>query len=228
MGESYVPLGGNNFSKVINDIKLAKPDVIFNTVNGASNLSLFQALRAAKIYPKAIPTISFSIFEDEITKFETAELAGNYFVWNYLQSLDNKSNQGFVAKFKARYGENRSIGNPMATTYAGVMLWAKAVERAGTIIDVHQVRLMASDMSMQGSESMMYIDPKTQHTWKPMHIVEITEQKQLKIVWFSNAPVAPKPFPETRSEEQWFHYLNQLQKSWNGSWHAEITLETNN
>ena len=46
-GEEYVPLGGTDFSAVINKIKVAKPDIIFNTLNGDSNVSFFKQMAAA-------------------------------------------------------------------------------------------------------------------------------------------------------------------------------------
>ena len=44
VGEAYVPLGGENFAAIAREIKRARPDVILNTVNGASNIGLFGAL----------------------------------------------------------------------------------------------------------------------------------------------------------------------------------------
>ena len=39
VGEEYTPLGHMEYSTVVNKIKAAKPDVIFNTVNGDSNVA---------------------------------------------------------------------------------------------------------------------------------------------------------------------------------------------
>ena len=217
VGETYVPLGSHDFAAAVAEIKQVKPDMIFSTINGASNLSFFKTLRANNIYPKDIPTFSFSISEDELNKFKNIEMSGDYLVWNYLQGLDNKLNQDFVKHFKDRYGENRSIGNPMVTAYMGVYLWAKAVKKAGSS-DVEKVRKNASDLSIQGPSGMKYIEQKTQHTWMSMHIAKIGKQNQLQSVWFSKVPIAPKPYPDSRTVEQWTLYLNNLQENWGGYW----------
>ena len=195
--------------------------MIFSTVNGASNLSYFKALRANEIFPEDIPTFSFSISEDELTKFENIEMAGDYLVWNYLQGLDNKLIQAFVKRFKDRYGKNRSIGSPMMTAYMGVHLWAKAVERAGSS-NVNKVKQTAIDLSIQGPGGMIYIEKKTQHTWMPIHIAKINKQNRLQSVWFSKVPIAPKPYPDSRTVEEWTQYINNLQNSWGGTGRQHI------
>ncbi len=43
-GEEYVPLGGSDFSAVINKIKVAKPTIVFSTLNGDSNVSFFKQI----------------------------------------------------------------------------------------------------------------------------------------------------------------------------------------
>src|SRR5256885_607452 len=64
-GEEYVPLGGTDFSSVISKIKLAGPDIIFNTLNGDSNVSFFKQASAAGMPPSKLPVMSFSIAEQE-------------------------------------------------------------------------------------------------------------------------------------------------------------------
>lgn len=222
VGEQYVRLGSESseaFKRIAEDIKQKQPDVIFNTVNGTSNLVFFKALRNAGIYPKDIPTISFSISEDELRYYDGVELAGDILVWNYLQGLDNALNQNFVKAFKHKYGKDRSIGNPMITAYTGVKLWAKAVELAGSS-DVRKVRAHASDLSINGPSGMMYVEPVTQHTWKSVHIAKISKDKRLESIWYSKVPIAPEPYPSTRSTSEWDTFLVELRNSWDGQWQA--------
>ena len=66
VGEAYVPLNGANFTGIVRQIKRDRPSVIFNTVNGASNIALFMALHDAGINAGRIPVVSFSIAEEEV------------------------------------------------------------------------------------------------------------------------------------------------------------------
>ncbi|MCW8880471.1 MAG: urea ABC transporter substrate-binding protein [Kangiellaceae bacterium] len=209
VGESYVELGETDFSSVIEKIKSTKPQVIFNTINGDSNLSFFKALRDNQIMPEETPTFSFSISEDELTQFNGTQMAGDFLVWNYLQDLDNRFNQNFVSRFKAKYGEDRVIGNPMVSAYLGVHLWAKAVNSAKSS-DVERVLSTATDLSIQGPSGMVYVETANRHTWKPIHIAKIEPGNRLKSVWFSKIPIAPKPFPESRSREEWLEFIEGL------------------
>ena len=51
VGEDYFPLGSTQFNSVINKIKLTKPDVIFTTVVGGSNVAFYKQLKAAAREP---------------------------------------------------------------------------------------------------------------------------------------------------------------------------------
>jgi len=72
VGEVYVPMGGKDFSDVIEDILNEKPDVIINSINGDSNIYFFKQLEEAGISYDKIPIMSFSISEEEINKIGVA------------------------------------------------------------------------------------------------------------------------------------------------------------
>jgi len=225
VGEQYVPLGGSEFDAIVQDIKRLKPDVIFNTINGSSNIHFFKALRQQGVVSTDIPTFSFSMSETDLLNIDQQDIAGDYLVSNYLQSLDNKVNQAFIERFKRRFGKRRVISDAMQTAYTGVQLWAKAVTRAGSS-QVDKVRQLATDMSIQGPSGMVYVEQATQHTWKSMRIAQVQYDRQLKSVWFSKVPIAPEPYPKSRSVDQWQAYLDALYKQWGGQWEARN--ESNN
>jgi urea transport system substrate-binding protein len=77
VGEAYLPLGGADAKPVVAQILQAKPDVILNTINGDSNVAFFRELRAAGIHPNAVPTISFSIGEEELRHLNVPAMAGD-------------------------------------------------------------------------------------------------------------------------------------------------------
>lgn len=218
-GEAYAPLGSADFDKIVDDITRTQPDVIFNTLNGDSNVHFFRALRGRGITPDNVPTFSFSISEVELQTYENVDMQGDYLVWNYLQNLDNEQNIAFVKRFKEKFGDDRVIGNSMHVAYLGVHLWAKAVTRAGSSAP-EKVVLAASDISILGPGGMTYVEPKTHHTWKSIHIAKITAAKELESVWFSKIPIAPKPYPKTRTPEQWHTLLEDLKNKWDGQWQA--------
>ncbi|HEX9063304.1 MAG TPA: transporter substrate-binding protein, partial [Clostridia bacterium] len=66
IAEEYTPLGHTDYSTIVNKIKAAKPDVVFNTLNGDSNVAFFKQLKDAGITSKDLTTCSVSIAEEEV------------------------------------------------------------------------------------------------------------------------------------------------------------------
>jgi len=217
LGEEYRILGDRNFTEIVEKIIESQPDVILNTINGNSNISFFQELRKRGIYPENIPIISFSIAEDEIRKFGAEDMKGDYAAWNYFQSLDTLENKVFVANFKKKYGSDRVTDDPMQAGYIGPYLFAKAVEKAGKN-DVNAIREAVKGMTFSAPEGIVGVDPETQHVWKTVRIGRILEDGQFEIVYSTEVPIEPVPYPKYKSEEEWHTFLQELYNGWGRSW----------
>ena len=217
VGEDYILLGSVDVKSVIDKIVEAKPDVILNTINGDSNVAFFRELRKAGITPDKIPTVSFSLAEDELRSLKADDMIGDYAAWNYFQSIDSDSNVNFVKNFKAKYGADRVTDDPMEAAYFGVYLWAQAVTDAGSD-DVNDIRKAIKNQSLNAPEGTVYIDADNQHTWKIVRIGKIKPDGQFDIVWSSDKPIRPVPYPIYRSQEDWEKFLDDLYKGWNGNW----------
>lgn len=217
VGEHYLLLGSQEVKMVVEQVLATHPDVILNTINGDSNVVFFKALRTAGITPAEIPTMSFSLAENELRGFDSKMVAGDYAAWNYFQSLDSQRNRDFVARFKARYGPDRVTDDPIEAAYFGVHLWAEAVREAGSS-QVHRVRQAVGGQSYPAPEGTVYIDPTTQHTWKSVRIGRIVEGGQFAIEWSSDKPVRPVPYPFYRTRSDWEHYLDAMHQDWGGRW----------
>lgn len=206
VGERYLPLGGADVSAVVADIARLRPDLIVNTVNGDSNLALFRALsvRVDNGAPP-VPTLSFSIGEVEAQQLGAA-FAGHYAAWSYFQSLPGTANAAFVAAFRRRYGAQRAIDDPMATAYAGVLLWASAV-RAAETAEPAAVASALAYRSVAAPMGMFAIDAQTRHAPHVLHIGKARADGQFDIVWSSDGAIAPKPFPLQHSPADWRRLL---------------------
>ncbi|WP_041722911.1 urea ABC transporter substrate-binding protein [Caldicellulosiruptor saccharolyticus] len=193
VGEEYTPLGHTDYSSVINKIKAAKPDVVFNTLNGDSNVAFFKQLKDAGIDANTLPVMSVSIAEEEIKGIGPEYLKGHLVTWNYFQSVDTPENKEFVEKYKKKYGEDRVTDDPIEAAYIGVYLWAKAVEKAGST-DVDKVREAAKGIEFNAPEGPVKIDGDNQHLYKTVRIGEILENGQIRELWKTNKPVKPDPY----------------------------------
>jgi len=219
VGEEYISLGSHEVGRAVRGIVAKRPDVILNTINGDSNVAFFKALREAGITPDKIPTMSFSIAEDELRTMGARDMAGDYACWNYFQSIDTPENRQFVASFQAKYGATRPTDDPMEAAYFGVRLWAQAAEEAGTD-EVRAVRAVLPDQSLLAPEGLVYVDAENHHTWKTVRIGQIRRDGQFTVVWSSQSAIRPVPYPIYRSPSQWEAFLQGLCEGWGGRWAA--------
>ncbi|WGK70097.1 urea ABC transporter substrate-binding protein [Candidatus Haliotispira prima] len=201
VAEEYTPLGHVEYTTVINKIKEADPDVIFNTLNGDSNVAFFKQLKSAGISATDIPVMSVSIAEEELIGIGPSNVAGHYAAWNYFMSMDTPGNAAFIKNYKAMYGENRVTDDPIEAGYFGVYLWAEAVKKAGTF-EVGAVREAVRGIEFEAPEGKVTVDPANNHTWKIAQIGKIRSDGQFDIVWSTDGPVQPNPFPALVSNKK--------------------------
>lgn len=219
VGERYVPLGSDDVEAVIAEIAGARPVVVLNTLNGATNVAFFRALREAGLTADEVPVVSFSVSEEELSHLEAETIAGHHAAWTYFQSLESSENDDFVWRFRARHGEDRVTSDPIEAAYSAVLLWAAAVERAGTTSPA-AVREALRGLSLRAPSGMIHVDAETLHLWKVPRVGRVRADGQFEVVWSSRTPVRPEPFLGTRTREEWQAHLEGLRSAWGGSWEA--------
>jgi urea transport system substrate-binding protein len=218
VGEEYILLGSDDVEPVVEKIKKAKPDVILSTLVGTPNGSFFDKLREAGISSEETPTMSFCMAESELQRLDHRAMVGDYATWNYFQSIDSEENRAFVRRFKAKYGQDRVTDDPAESAYFGVKLWAQAVRDAESA-DTRDVQRAVTDQSYEAPVGIVYIDATNRHTWKPVRVGRIQEDGQFLVVWKSDKPVRPAPYPFYRSPAEWEAFLDKMYEGWGGRWH---------
>lgn len=192
-GEEYVPLGGTDFSAVVAKIQAARPDIIFNTLNGDSNVAFFKQMAAAGLTPAKMPVMSFSIGEQEAQAMGPKLVAGSYAAWNYFQSLGTPANARFVASYKKKYGASAAITDPMVHGYMNVYLWKAAVEKARSF-EPNAVRKAAVTLAPQDSPLGKVSFAANQSLVQTAYVGQLDATGQFKIVWKSETAIQPNPY----------------------------------
>ncbi|HEX2313619.1 MAG TPA: urea ABC transporter substrate-binding protein [Thermomonospora sp.] len=192
LGEEYTPLGHTEYSTLVNKVVAAKPDAVFNTLNGDSNVSFFKQLRSAGVTADRMPVMSVSIAEEEVKGIGVANIAGHPVAWNYYQTTEGPANARFVRAFQTRH-RGAVTSDPMQAGYNAVHLWAAAVRKAGTT-DVEAVKKAAAGISLDLPEGKVTIDGPTQHLFKTARIGVIQPDGLIREVWSSGAPIKPDPY----------------------------------
>ncbi|MGH9279953.1 MAG: transporter substrate-binding protein, partial [Acidimicrobiales bacterium] len=196
VGEEYTPLGHTEYSTVINKIKAAKPDAVFNTLNGDSNVAFFKQLKDASVTPNDMQVLSVSVAEEEVRGIGAANVAGYLTAWNYYQTTTDPANVAFVEAYKKKYGANRVTDDPIEAGYVAVYLWKAAVEKAGTT-EVEAVKKAAGGITFDAPEGKVTIDGENQHIYKTARIGVIQPDGLIKEVSNSGQPIKPDPFLKT-------------------------------
>jgi urea transport system substrate-binding protein len=194
-GEEYVPLGGTDFSAVIAKIQAAKPDIIFNTLNGDSNVSFFKQMNARGQTPAKMPVMSFSIGEQEALAMGPSQVVGSYAAWNYFQSLDTPLNKKFVAAYQAKFGKRSAVTDPMVHGYVDVYQWKAAVEKAGGF-EPEKVRKAAVSLPPQDSPMGKVGFAANQSLYQTTYIGQLDAAGQFKIISQSEGHIAPEPYDD--------------------------------
>jgi urea transport system substrate-binding protein len=195
-GEAYVELGDRDFTAAVKKILASGADGVLNTVNGDSNLGLFAALSDAKVDPEKLPVVSTSVAEDELRSLLPKQVQGHYAAGCYFQTLDSEANRKWIEGFRREFGYDRVTGDPMEPQWCLVHLWKKAVEKAGSF-ETEAVRQAFRDgLEFAGPGGLVRLDPKTQHTNKFFRMGRIRADRQFEIVYASEAPIEPDPYPQ--------------------------------
>ncbi|MCL2924121.1 MAG: urea ABC transporter substrate-binding protein [Trichodesmium sp. MAG_R04] len=195
IGEDYLPLGNTEVTPIITKIKQALPNggVIFNSLNGDSNVAFFKQLKGAGITPEKYPVMSVSIAEEEVRQIGKEFLIGHYAAWNYFQTVDTEANKKWVESFRAKYGAERVTNDPMEAAYIMVYLWKQAVEKAGTADDLEAVRMAAIGQTFDAPEGLVKMNAN-HHISKTVRIGQVRDDGLFDIVWSTKEPIDPIPW----------------------------------
>lgn len=201
LAERYLPLGEADFTAIIAELRTLKPDVVFNNLNGDSNLHFFRALFDAGLGNLAI--VSFSLAEEQAKAIGAAAFhPRHYAVWDYFQSQDGDINRRFVAAFRARFGAQRVTSSPVVAAYVGVHLWAQGVRSAETVMP-ETVNSAVSRQSFSGPAGIVVVDRSSRHLWKSVQVGHARADGQFDRVWYLGDELRPRPFPDYRPQYEW-------------------------
>jgi urea transport system substrate-binding protein len=184
---NYTPFGHSDWQTIVADIKkfgsAGKKTAIVSTINGDANVPFYKELGNQGIKAKDIPSVAFSVGEEELAGIDTKPLLGHLAAWNYFQSIDTPINKEYIAKWHA-YTKNpkRTFNDPMEAHVIGFAMWVKAVEKVkSTDPDKVIAALPGIEApNLTGGTSKMLAN---HHITKPVLIGEVRADGQFDTVW---------------------------------------------
>ncbi len=184
---NYTPFGHADWQTRVAAIKrfgsAGKKTAVVSTINGDANVPFYKELGNQSIKATDIPSVAFSVGEEELAGIDTKPLLGHLAAWNYFQSIDTPINKEFIAKWKAFIKNDKRVTNdPMEAHVIGFAMWVEAVKKAGTtdpdkVIDA-VVGVKVPNLSGGMSEML-----PNHHITKPVFIGEVKADGQFDVVW---------------------------------------------
>lgn len=194
-GEVYVPVDEKDFSQLLSQLQAAPPPVIFNTLNGDSNIAFFQQMAETGFTAQTLPVMSVSMTEGEVQIIGPEMMMGHLVAWNYYQTLPTPENFDFVTAYKTAYGEDRITSDPIAASYTAVYLWKQLVEQAqSTAFADIRAAAATGQVAFAAPEGLVRLDAQSQHLYKSARISQIRIDGSIDEVWTSPEPIKPDPF----------------------------------
>src|ERR671929_283009 len=184
---NYTPFGHSDWQTIVADIKkfgsAGKKTAVVSTINGDANVPFYKELGNQGVKATDIPSVAFSVGEEELAGIDTKPLVGHLAAWNYFQSVKNPTNEAFVKQWKAFTKNPKRVTNdPMEAHYIGFKMWAQAVRQAGTT-DVDAVRQAMYGQKVKAPSGFMSVMNTNHHLSKPVMIGEIQPDGQFDVVW---------------------------------------------
>lgn len=193
-GEDYTPLGSTDFSTIVNKVRSADADAVFNTLNGDSNVAFFREYKNVGLTPQAMPVVSVSIAEEEVGGIGVQNVTGQLTAWNYYQTIDTPVNNAFVKAYKDFVKDpKKPTSDPMEAAYVSVYLWKNTVEKAKSF-DVAAIQENADGVTFDAPEGKVTIDGENHHITKTARIGEIRPDGLIYTIWESKGPIDPDPY----------------------------------
>ena len=191
---NYTPFGHADWQTIVADIKkfgsAGKKTAIVSTINGDANVPFYKELGNQGVKAKDIPSVAFSVGEEELAGIDTKPLLGHLAAWNYFQSIDTPANKDFIAKWKAFKKSDKAVTNdPMEAHVIGFAMWVKAVEKAKSTDPDKVIDALPGieAPNLTGGVSKML---PNHHITKPVLIGEVRADGQFDVVWKTPGLVA--------------------------------------
>jgi len=184
---NYTPFGHSDWQTIVANIKkfgsAGKKTAVVSTINGDANVPFYKELGNQGIKAKDIPVVAFSVGEEELAGLDTKPLVGHLAAWNYFQSIKDKGNEEFIAKWKAfTKNPKRTTNDPMEAHVIGFAMWVAAVQKAGTTDPDKVIAALPCTKAPNLTGGVSEMLPN-HHITKPVFIGEIKGDGQFNVVW---------------------------------------------
>jgi branched-chain amino acid transport system substrate-binding protein len=177
LATNFFPLDVSDFGSTIAKIQDAAPNFVVAALVGGAHMSFFRQWAASGMN-KRIPLTSttFGVGNEHLA-LSAAEGDGILIAGNYSPELDTPANKKFLAAWAKKYGDAKVVHELAVSQYQGIMLWAEAVRKAGTLDRDALIKTLETGLKIEGPAGTVAVDPKTHHCALDIHLMVVKDQK---------------------------------------------------
>jgi branched-chain amino acid transport system substrate-binding protein len=195
VGEYYLPFEAERdaFLDVVKEARSLGVDVIFSTVVGPGIAALYDAYAAEKLDPAILPIASLTTNEAHLQEMWFEPLPGHIVSAPYFEKIESPRNSNFVANYHRRFGAKRPADVCAEAAYFTVLLFARALERAGTL-DSERLRGEVLGLEVMAPQGLVMVDPDNSHTYLWPRIGMTEAGRMFKVVAEFKQAMKPDPY----------------------------------
>jgi urea transport system substrate-binding protein len=173
----FIPLDVTDFNATIQRIQEAQPDVLMTFLVGGAHVNFYRQFAAAGLN-KRIPIISTNFGSgNEHIILSPEEVRGTVVCAAYFDTLATPESVAFQAAMKNKMGADWVVGEQGATNYTGWMVWAKAVEKAGSFERVPVTEALEDGIEFVSPLGRVATEPKSHHMILTMHLAALNDEQ---------------------------------------------------
>ena len=193
--EIYLPFHATteDFDRVMLQARATAPDAIYSTIVGSDIPALHRAYRQAGFDPARMPIVSLATNEVDVLHMSPDEAEGHVSAAPWFSTLQTPASRAFVARYRARFGDEAPLTAGAEAAYFQVHLFAEAARRAHGL-SVEALRQALTDAQFDAPQGRVQIDAETQHTWLWPRIARLDHQRRFELMVQSELPVKPSPY----------------------------------
>lgn len=175
----FFPLDVTQFGPTISKIQSTAPDILMSVLVGTGHLGFYRQWAAAGMKEK-IPMASttFGAAGAEPIIMTPEEANGIITCYGYYPTIDSPANKAWLEKVKAEYPDDTPILSELSEcTWEGMMIWADAVNEAGTLDRDPVLEVLESGKTYDMPSGKVSIDPLTHHAIRDVYIADLQERE---------------------------------------------------
>lgn len=175
----FFPLDVTQFGPTISKIQSTSPDILMSVLVGTGHLGFYRQWAAAGMKDK-IPMASttFGAAGAEPIIMTPEEANGIITCYGYYPTIDSPANKAWLEKVKAEYPDDTPILSELSEcTWEGMMIWADAVNEAGTLDRDPVLEVLESGKTYDMPSGKVSIDPLTHHAIRDVYIADLQERE---------------------------------------------------